>query len=323
MADPTSKLVAQLNTMLRLTQTEAMIAHSRRAQAGTPDVERELAANARKAQERSRLIGDAIRELGGVPNVVGAAVGRLAATAKTQFEQGQTLTEALLSDLALEHQLRDRARLARMLADTAGMAKFVRLAERLEKAHGETIDWINARLAEVAVGGPAAIRPTPVQSAVGVARRAATFPARSAAVALNRTLGAVGRLQQRAEETVETNVEKATALRDAAGDIFTAGRDAALERTEEVARDEGEDGTAAGVRRTRRNLGALSAEDLPIRNYDDLNADVAISRIAKLREAADVQAILAYEAANKNRKGVSAAAQDRLAAVAADLAGVS
>jgi len=41
-----------------------------------------------------------------------------------------------------------------VLAETADESKIAKLAERLVTAHGETIEWINTRLAEVAVGGP-------------------------------------------------------------------------------------------------------------------------------------------------------------------------
>ena len=44
----------------------------------------------------------------------------LAATAKAAAEQGQDLTDTLLGDLALEHELLDRARFAKMLAEQLG-----------------------------------------------------------------------------------------------------------------------------------------------------------------------------------------------------------
>ena len=65
-------LVTQLNALLRLTHTEIMIAETRRAQAATADIERELDANADKGRERSQLLARSIHELGGIPDVVGA-----------------------------------------------------------------------------------------------------------------------------------------------------------------------------------------------------------------------------------------------------------
>ena len=61
-----------------------------------------------------------LRDLDVVPDVVGAAAGRLAATVKSTVEQGQNLTEASLGDLALEHELLSRARLAKMMAERLG-----------------------------------------------------------------------------------------------------------------------------------------------------------------------------------------------------------
>lgn len=181
MAISTSQLLSELNTLLRLTQTEAVIASTRVAQASSPAIARELSRNAEEARRRTRQLSDAIRDLGGVPNVVAAAVGRVGALAKTQLEQGQTLTDALLGDLALEHELRDRAHLLKLLAESASNQKLARLAQRIVDDHAETIGWIQTRLAEVAVGGPAAIRPTPVQATVGVVRRLASLPVRQAA----------------------------------------------------------------------------------------------------------------------------------------------
>ena len=130
-----SLLTSQLNTVLRLTHTEMMIAQSRRAQAATPAFERELAENADKCRERLELISDAIRRVGGVPDVLGVAVGRIAATVKSTLEQGQDLDEALLGDLSLERQLLDRAHFVRMLAEELDEPAVVRVADRLERAH--------------------------------------------------------------------------------------------------------------------------------------------------------------------------------------------
>jgi hypothetical protein len=67
----------------------------------------------------------------------------------------------------------------------------------------------------------------------GVSRRATQFPVQQAAATLNRSADVVGRLRHRTVEAVTTNVERARELVDAAGDIWTAGRDATLKRTEE------------------------------------------------------------------------------------------
>jgi len=319
MANTTTKLIAELNTLLRLTQTEELIAQARRPQARDEKVERELADNAAEARDRSRLISQTIRDLGGVPDVIGMAAGRFFATAKTQIEQGQTLSNALLSDLALEQQLRDRARFVKILAETAGKAKVVQLAERLEQAHTQTVDWINGVLVQVAVGGPAALRPTPVQAVVGFGRTVASFPLRTALGAINRSLSAFEDVQTRAQDVMDEGVNRAQQLAGSIDEIWTAGRDAALERAEGVSLDDGNTDAARTVRKARRNLGALNADELPIKGYDDLTADVAIQRLQKLDSAQDVRTVLLYEEANKARKGVVSAAQSRLDEIAREV----
>ena len=84
-------LVSQLNALLRLTQTETMIAETRRGQAATEAIERELAANADKCRERARLLARALRDLDAVPDLVGTAAGRVAATREEHLRAGPGL----------------------------------------------------------------------------------------------------------------------------------------------------------------------------------------------------------------------------------------
>ncbi len=146
-------LVDELQTLLRLTAFEQTIATIRRTQARTPALEKELAENARKARERQGLLSQAVQQAGGVPDVVGAAAGRLGALTTAQFNQVQTLQGALLGDLTLEHALRERARYARTLAQTLGQNDVLPVLDRLETAHTATIEWLERRLAEVARTG--------------------------------------------------------------------------------------------------------------------------------------------------------------------------
>jgi hypothetical protein len=243
--------------------------------------------------------------------------------AKTTLEQGQSLEEALLGDLALEHQLLDRARFARMIAEQIDARGVVKVLDRLEVAHSATIDWLMTRLAEVAVGGPPALRPSPLQSAVGIGRRLSQTPARQAAVTVNRSYETATELQQRAAERVTHEVERSRELLEAAVDVWTAGRDAYLKRAERSAVEHGAKDTARSVNRVRRNIGAVDQSELPIRNYDNLRVDEAVARIDRLREAEQVRTVLAYESANKNRKGVVDAATNRIEVLAAELANVS
>jgi bacterioferritin (cytochrome b1) len=316
-------LVAQLNGLLRLTQTETMIAETRRAQAATPAVERELAANADKCRERSQLLTAALRDLGGVPDVVGAGAGRLAATVKSTVEQGQDLVEALFGDLALENELLARTRYARMIADHHGETSTLKVLDRLEVAHTATVKWLMTRLGEVAVDAPPSLRPTPMQTVAGIGRRLYLLPAAQTARLANRGLETSTRLRRRAGDNATTAVERSRDLIDAAGEIITAGRDAALKRTEEEAAERGATRTARNVNRARRDLGAIDGDELPIRNYDSLAAKSAIARIDRLRDVDDLRAVLAYEAANKARKGVTNAIEGRLEHLVAELAAAS
>ena len=122
---------------------------------------------------------------------------------------------------------------------------------------------------------------------------------------------------------VRTNSERVRELVDAAGEIWTAGRDASLKRTEQIADERGDKERARSVNRRRRDLGAVDANELPIRGYDALRSDVAITRIGRLTTVEDVRTVLAYETAHKARKGVLEAAQSRIDDVAARLASVS
>jgi bacterioferritin (cytochrome b1) len=169
-------LVSELQDLLRLTAFEQTVATVRRAQAASADVAAELKANAAKAAERQKLLSDAVRQAGGVPDVVGAALGKAGAFVQTQLNQVQTLQEALLGDLALEHQLRERARYARTLAETLGYTQLLPVLDRLETAHTATISWIETRLTEVGRTGTSALRATPVQTAVSAVRRVAFGP---------------------------------------------------------------------------------------------------------------------------------------------------
>jgi bacterioferritin (cytochrome b1) len=318
-----SELLNQLNALLRLTQTEIMIAETRRAQATTKAVERELAVNSDKARERSRLLADSIRRHGGVPDVAGMAVARLAANAKAAAEQGQDFTDALLGDLALEHELLDRARFAKMLAEQLDETGTGRVLDRLETAHEATVQWLMTRLAEIAVGGPVALRPSPTQVIAGFGRRMSTLPARQTADVVNRSVERLSQLRDRAGELVSTNVERTRQLAESAGSIWTAGRDASLKRSEEIADRRGDRSTARRVNQARRDLGAVQADELPIRQYGNLTAGTAVDRVRRLDDIDDVRTILAYETANKQRKSVLTATRDHIESLTEQFAAAS
>ena len=325
----TTKIQAQLRVLLQLTNTEAQVAQVRTAQARTDAVRRELTENGQNAEERARLISTAIRELGGYQDVVTPAMGRIAALVKTPLEQIEPLSEALLQDLQLEHQLLDRARYLLVLAKAADRARIVALAERLIEAHTATVEWLTTVLAEEALGGPAALAPTPLQRVANVATRAAVLPNRLAVEGVNRSVHTV----QRTAEQARTRIAdlggkaaglggKAAELAGGAREVFTSGRDASLEQAERVARRGGDRRAAEAVHETRTEVGALRADELPIKGYDNLTTAAAVAAIRKLTEVEDVRAIIAYEEAHKGRRGVASAAQTHVAAIAKEVAGV-
>ena len=176
----------------------------------TEEVRRELAENARQADARAARIQRTIRRLGGAPDVFGDAVGRVAAMTKATFEQGQPFSEALLADLALEHQLRDRAVFTRVMAQAQGETAVVTLMHQLEEAHSETIGWIAVRLAEVAQGGPTALSPTPTQAVVSTATRIALLPSRQVAALFNKAINLVQRSRDTAEQAVASALSERT-----------------------------------------------------------------------------------------------------------------
>ena len=147
MAVTKDMLLSELQDLLRLTAFEQTIATVRRSQAASTPIAEELQANAEKSGERRQLLADAVRQLGGVPDVVGAALGKAGAFAQTQLNQVQTLQGALLGDLALEHSLRERTRYARTLAESLNQRQVLPVLDRLEVAHTATIEWLETRLA--------------------------------------------------------------------------------------------------------------------------------------------------------------------------------
>jgi hypothetical protein len=326
MTDNTT-IIRQLRALLLLTQTEEQIARTRIGQARTDAVRRELTQNADHAAERTEAITKELRRLGGVPDVVTPALGRLNAFVKSTFEQAESLDEALLQDLALEHQLVDRATYLKVLAQTAEEPKVQALAERLVTAHKATVEWLTVVLAEEALGGPAALRATPLQRVAGGATRLVNFPVRFAANTVNR---AVDTAQQAGEQTSETItevrdnvVDKATSFTGAVRETLTVGRVASLRRAERIARREGNKSTADAVASTRRELGDLSADELPIKGYDSMPTAQIAKAVKELQSAQDVRTIVNYEEAHKARANVVSAAQVRLADLAKEAVGVS
>lgn len=315
-------MIAQLRSMLQLTQTEVQVARIRVSQARTEAVRKELTENARNAERRTEEITRELQRLGGVADVVSPLVGRVGAVVKATVEQAGPVDEALLGDLTLEHQLRDRAVYLRALAEAAHDTGVRQVADRLEQAHAATIEWLTTVLAEHALGGPPALKPTPVQMVVGGATRAVRLPVNFAREQVSRW---AARLQQRGDQVravVNDTAERAARLGGDARDVVVTGRDAALDRAEQVSRREGAHDTADTLHEARTRLGALHASELPIADYDRLGVNEAVAKIKQLDEVEDLNKVIVYEEANKNRSGVISAAQTRHAALAQEVAGI-
>ena len=149
MTTQNAELISQLNTLLRLTAHEAATARARVSQATTDATRKELLENARNCDLRADALRQAVRDLGGAPDALGVALGKAAAAAKLPLEQTLPITEALLSDLALEHQLFDRARFVKVLAADADAPELVALAEQnpghRHSSQGKGARWMPPR----------------------------------------------------------------------------------------------------------------------------------------------------------------------------------
>ncbi|OBH00305.1 MULTISPECIES: hypothetical protein [unclassified Mycobacterium] len=317
-APDTTRLLAQLRTLLDLTNTEIQIAETRVIQARTEAVRRELSQNAANGRKRAEALAAAIRKLGGYPDVIGPFLGRAAAAVKALTEQAEPFDEALLGDLALEDQLLDRARYAKALAVAAKRQDIENLAERLITAHSATVDWLTTVLAEDALGGPAALRRTPLQVAAGTAVKLVNLPVAWSARGVDRTVDAL----RSAGPAFNDLVKRGGNAGEIAAKALSASQSAALKAAERVTRSEGADGAADALHSGRAAAGVLDAKELPIRKYDDLNVNDAVAAIKELTSADDVRTIIAYEEAHKNRQRIVSAAQTRVAAIAQDVVGI-
>ena len=317
-----TKLINQLRALLLLTQTEEQVARTRVGQARTDAVRRELQQNADHAAERTQAIAAQLRALGGVADVVTPALGRLGALVKATFDQAEPIQEALLQDLALEHQLLDRATYLKVLAEAAKQPKVQQLAERLITAHKATVEWLTVVLAEEALGGPAALQATPFQRVAGGATRLVNLPVRFATDTVNRAVGSVQQVGEETEERLSTVAGKAAHFTGAVRETLIVGRSASLRRAERIARREGNRTAAETARAAREELGDVTADELPVKGYDSLSTADAVKAVKGLASAHDVRVVIRYEETHKNRTNVVNAAQTRLAALAKDSVGI-
>jgi bacterioferritin (cytochrome b1) len=312
----TDTIIAQLRAIEQLTRTEAQTARVRTAQARTDEVRRELERNAEDAGRRIERIVAQLRDLDAAPDVVTPAISRVVGLLKTALEQGQPVEEGMFTDLTMEHQLIDRARYVRVLAERADLPAVRELADDLVAAHTETIEWITTALAEEALGGPSKLAPTPLQRVAGGLTQAVTLPTRFAVQGVNRALDGLARAGGQARDTVGSVAGTVVRVGGDGREVVTAGRDAALRRAERVAAREGADTVTDVVHATRTELGSLAAKELPIKGFDELTGSAAGAAVRELDSPDDVRAVLAYEERHKNRAAVVSAARGRFAALA-------
>jgi hypothetical protein len=311
-------LLAQLRAVLQLTNTEIQVADTRVAQARTDAVRTELAQNAANARDRAESIEAAIREMGGYPEVVGPLLGRAAAAVKALTEQAVPFEEALLGDLALEDRLLDRARYIKALAVAGNRSDIESLASRLITAHSATVDWLTTVLAEDALGGPAALRRTPLQAVTGTAVKLVNLPVAWSTRGLDRAAEAV----RSSGPSLSELLSRGAHAGDVAAKALSASRDAALVAAERVTRNEGARRAADALHSARAGAGVLESNELPIPDFDELNVSEAVAAVKELANPGDVRAIIAYEEAHKNRQRVVSAGQTRVAAIAQDVVGI-
>jgi hypothetical protein len=305
----TATLITQLRVLAQLTRTEAQVARLRVTQANTDDVRDDLRQNAADADARATRIVGTLNDLGALPDPVTPLIGRVATLVRGAVEQTQPLDEALLGDLALEHQLRDRARYVAALAEAAGLPAVQALAADLEAAHTETVHWLTRVLTDLA-GGHAALNASPLQQVAAHVTRAANSPARPA---LDEAAATVSHTVSHAvDRTAGTVAGAAGQVADTAVSAVSTGRDVAARTVDQVTL-------------LLPGTGAPDSDDEPggdtepaappISGFADLPPHVAVAALRALDNFRDVAAMLEFEQSHGNRPGVVAAARLRATAV--------
>lgn len=205
----------------------------------------------------------------------------------------------------------------KVLAKELDEKRTVQLAERLEKAHEATVEWLTTVLAEEALGGPVAIKATPVQAVAAGAYRAAILPGRWT---LDRVNAAADRVSQSTEQVRNRVLEfrgKAAQISGSAAEVVQASVSAGLHSGEKQAKANSEKAGEA-IDEARRKTGNFNAAELPIKKYDELSAGNAAEAVKQLTKAEDIRAVVRYEEAHKARSTVVSAAQTTLARIAKD-----
>ena len=327
----TATLITQLRVLGHLTRTEAQVARLRVPQATGDDVRAELRRTADDAEGRARRISGVLHDLGALPDPVTPVLGRVAVLMRGALEQAQPLDEALLGDLVLEHQLRDRARYTGALADAAGLPAVRALADDLVAAHGRTVDWLAGVLVDLAGGRRPALDATPLQRVAGQVSRAANAPSRAAidgaggavVQVVDRVVGTVTQAGGEVRETVvgvagraaELGGQVAGAAATVGEDTLAAGRDAVGRAADGITRVTGAGHPDGGAAPT--DPGDAPTEDRPLAfpGFAEFPAHAAVAALRSLDDPRDVDAMLDFEQAHGDRAPVVAAARIRARAL--------
>jgi len=348
-------LITQLRVVGQLTRAEAQVAQLRVAQATSDAVREELRQNAADADGRGARIAGALRDLGALPDPVTPLFGRVATLVRGALEQAQPLDEAVLGDLVLEHQLRDRADYVAALADATGRPELRALADDLVAAHTETIQWLTDLLADLGAGRPAALGASPLQQVAAQVTHVANAPARGAldkvgagvAETATKVAGAARDTAADALHTATTaTTDAASGLAQSAVTAAGAVRDTAAQTLDTVtdatgkavtgavqgasaAADLARDAAAHALHRTAdaaEETADAAADTVqsttepaapPIPGFADLPAHAAVAALRTLDDPRDVAATLEFEQSHGNRPAVVAAARLRAATVGA------
>ena len=121
------------------------------------------------------------------------------------------------------------------------------------------------------LGGPAALVATPVQKVAGSVARTVNAPVRFWAYTVNNAVDTVKHAGEETSDRFSAVTDRAVQLTEAVRETLTAGRSASLRRAEQIARREGNKDAAKAARTAREELGDVSADELPIKNFDQLS----------------------------------------------------
>ena len=133
-----------------------MIGETRRGQAATDSIERELAAA--PTSVASGLACSPGRCTTSTPSPTSPVPppGGSPPPSRPPSSKARTSPEALLGDLALEHELLSPTRLATMMPERLDEPSALKVLDRLAAAHTATIEWLMTRLGEIAIDAPPA-----------------------------------------------------------------------------------------------------------------------------------------------------------------------